>query len=90
MEQVEDFVRDNPRDMAFLMRRRRATGLLSLMTAAIFIGFLLLITLSPGSLVREQLVYAGFAIIGFSIAVTFFYQLWIDRGQDGLSSKGGE
>lgn len=67
-----------------ILKRRRTDLLLTILTAALFLGFLIIITAFPTNLSASSIVFLGLLLVLYSVAATLIYQSWVDRiQQDG-------
>lgn len=62
--------------------RRTVDLMLTAATTMLFLGFLWLVIGQPGAFSAQAVIAAGFALIAYAVASTWFYQRWIDAGED--------
>lgn len=70
-----------------ILKRRRTDLLLTALTAALFLGFLLIITAFPTQLSASSIIFLGFLLVLYSVGATLLYQSWVDRLQQSGDDK---
>ena len=63
----------------YIFIKRRVIFSLSLLTVALFLGFVCIIGIAPGLLSGGTIIGLGFALIGFCIASVYIYGFWLER-----------
>ena len=63
----------------YIKIKRRVVFSLSLLTAALFLGFVCLIGIAPSLLSGGTIILLGFALIGFCVASVYVYGFWLER-----------
>ncbi len=59
--------------------RRKVDVSLTLLTTALFLGFLWIMIADPRALSADAILACGFGLIAYSVAATWLYEIWINR-----------